>query len=63
MGYGSVVVAILAFVSVALDPDVPFRHEDGRLRIGRSRVYDIAFQTNNPLDSDLVRINWVSEEQ
>lgn len=63
MGYGAVVVAILALVSVALNPDVPFRHQDSRLRKGRSRVYDITFQPNNPLDGDLVRINWVSEEQ
>lgn len=63
MGYWAIVVTILALVSVAFNPDVPFRNQDGRLREGRSRVDDIAFQPNNPLDGNLVRINWVSEEQ
>ena len=59
--YGSVVIAILALVSVALYPDVPFRNQDGRLRIWRPRVYHIALQPDDPLDGNFVWVDWVSE--
>jgi hypothetical protein len=55
-GYGAIVVAVLALVSVALNPNMSFGDLDVLMGKWRVRAYDISLQPYYPLYRDLL---WV----